>query len=249
MFETDDSFALRLREKIDDIAFAQAAREAALAAAHGKMVDFQRRKSKAILRKLDEQPEWLKGGKLRDYQLEGLNFLVNRGQLHGLILSLMFHLRAERSFICNDTGSLIQEPPKRFQTYKNEDIKFSVEELSEIKKVGIGSLRLLGFKPLSCLKDYYNLKPSTFVFPSDEEVIGSTCIFIALHRSMISLKRFAVAFYGSSSCPQLVALIAQIHATELATDKEPWNLLWTNSYRNSYGNLTMEFAMDKLQRK
>ncbi|KAF9603285.1 hypothetical protein IFM89_034618 [Coptis chinensis] len=31
----------------------------------------------ASLRKLDEQPEWLKGGKLRDYQLEGLNFLVN----------------------------------------------------------------------------------------------------------------------------------------------------------------------------
>lgn len=34
--------------------------------------------SSASLRKLDEQPEWLKGGKLRDYQLEGLNFLVNR---------------------------------------------------------------------------------------------------------------------------------------------------------------------------
>lgn len=32
----------------------------------------------ASLRKLEEQPEWLKGGKLRDYQLEGLNFLVNR---------------------------------------------------------------------------------------------------------------------------------------------------------------------------
>lgn len=32
----------------------------------------------ASLRRLDEQPEWLKGGKLRDYQLEGLNFLVNR---------------------------------------------------------------------------------------------------------------------------------------------------------------------------
>ncbi|XP_062114401.1 protein CHROMATIN REMODELING 5-like [Humulus lupulus] len=31
----------------------------------------------ASLRKLDEQPEWLRGGKLRDYQLEGLNFLVN----------------------------------------------------------------------------------------------------------------------------------------------------------------------------
>ncbi|KAI3695733.1 hypothetical protein L1987_78733 [Smallanthus sonchifolius] len=77
------SYAEATWEKIEDIAFAQAAideykaREAALAAVQGKMVDFQRRKSKASLRKLDEQPDWLKGGKLRDYQLEGLNFLVN----------------------------------------------------------------------------------------------------------------------------------------------------------------------------
>ncbi|KAK1402796.1 Chromatin remodeling 5 [Heracleum sosnowskyi] len=69
-------------EKDLDILFAQGAidefkaREAALVV-QGKMVDVQRRKSKASLRKLDEQPEWLKGGKLRDYQLEGLNFLVN----------------------------------------------------------------------------------------------------------------------------------------------------------------------------
>ncbi|KAF4394940.1 hypothetical protein F8388_017668 [Cannabis sativa] len=52
------------------------AREAEIAV-QGKLVDPQRRKSKASLRKLDEQPEWLRGGKLRDYQLEGLNFLVN----------------------------------------------------------------------------------------------------------------------------------------------------------------------------
>lgn len=130
-------------------------------------------------------------------------------------------IRAERSFICADTGSIIQEPPKRFQTYKNEDIKFSVEELSEIKKVSTGNLRLLGFKPLSLLKDYYNLKPSTFVFPSDEEVIGSTCIFIALHRSMIRLKRFAVAFYGSSSRPQLVALVAQEEVSDGGGQIEP----------------------------
>ncbi|XP_074310601.1 protein CHROMATIN REMODELING 5 [Silene latifolia] len=51
------------------------AREAALAV-QGKTVDAQRRKSRGSLRKLDEQPEWLRGGKLRDYQLEGLNFLV-----------------------------------------------------------------------------------------------------------------------------------------------------------------------------
>ncbi|KAG7995248.1 hypothetical protein I3843_01G098900 [Carya illinoinensis] len=118
-------------------------------------------------------------------------------------------LKTERSFICSDTGALLQEPPKRYQSYKNENITFSVEELSEIKRVTTGNLHLLGFKPLSCLKDHHNLRPSTFVFPSDEEVIGSTSIFIALHRSMLRLKRFALAFFGSSSRPQLVALIAQ----------------------------------------
>ncbi|KAI7983584.1 Protein CHROMATIN REMODELING 5 [Camellia lanceoleosa] len=76
------SYAEATWEKEDDIAFAQdaineyKAREVAMSI-QGKLVDFQRKKSKASLRKLDEQPEWLKGGKLRDYQLEGLNFLVN----------------------------------------------------------------------------------------------------------------------------------------------------------------------------
>ncbi|KAK1319506.1 CHD3-type chromatin-remodeling factor PICKLE [Acorus calamus] len=76
------SYAEATWERDVDIAFAQEvideykAREAA-ATIQGKTVDFQRRNSKTSLRKLDEQPEWLKGGKLRDYQLEGLNFLVN----------------------------------------------------------------------------------------------------------------------------------------------------------------------------
>ncbi|KAH9790087.1 protein chromatin remodeling 5 [Citrus sinensis] len=76
------SYAEATWEKDEIIDFAQdaideyKAREAAMAE-QGKMVDLQRKKGKASLRKLDEQPEWLRGGKLRDYQLEGLNFLVN----------------------------------------------------------------------------------------------------------------------------------------------------------------------------
>ncbi|XP_039028589.1 protein CHROMATIN REMODELING 5-like [Hibiscus syriacus] len=76
------SYAEATWEKDIDIPFAQdaideyKAREAEMAV-QGKMVDHQRKKGKESLRKLDEQPEWLRGGKLRDYQLEGLNFLVN----------------------------------------------------------------------------------------------------------------------------------------------------------------------------
>ncbi|KAJ0045030.1 hypothetical protein Pint_04798 [Pistacia integerrima] len=42
-----------------------------------------------------------------------------------------------------------------------------------------------------------------------QEVVGSARIFIALHRSMLRLQRFAVAFYGNPSNPHLVALVAQ----------------------------------------
>ncbi|KAF6136020.1 hypothetical protein GIB67_006912 [Kingdonia uniflora] len=119
------------------------------------------------------------------------------------------------------TGALFHESPKLFQTYKNENVKFTKEELSEVKKVSTGQLRLLGFKPLSCLKDFHNLRPSTFLFPSDEEILGCTCSFIALHRSMVRLGRFALAFFGISTHPQLVALIAQEEITTPSGQVEP----------------------------
>ena len=66
------AYAVATWEKDVDIAFAQdaideyKAREAA-AAIQGKMVGMQHKKSKANLKKLDEQPGWLNGGQLRDY--------------------------------------------------------------------------------------------------------------------------------------------------------------------------------------
>ncbi|XP_078429816.1 ATP-dependent DNA helicase 2 subunit Ku70-like protein isoform X2 [Wolffia australiana] len=130
-------------------------------------------------------------------------------------------LKPERSFICEDTGALLQEPAKRFFKYKGEKIVFSIDELSEIKRHAPSRLRLLGFKPLHCLKDYHNLRPSTFIFPSDEEILGSTRTFVALHRSMLRLGRFAVAFCGSSARPQLVALIAQEEISNSCGQVEP----------------------------
>lgn len=49
-------------------------------------------------------------------------------------------------------------------------VKFSTRELSDVKRVSSHHLRLLGFKPLDYLKDYHNLRPSTFIYPSDEVI-------------------------------------------------------------------------------
>eukprot|EP01018_Ginkgo_biloba_P006362 Gb_35352 [translate_table: standard] len=130
-------------------------------------------------------------------------------------------LKSERSYICADTGALVTEPLQRFQIYKNEKVKFTIDELSEVRKLTSVPLRLLGFKPLNCLKDYYNLRPATFLYPSDEEISGSTCAFIALHRAMLRFQKYALAFYGNSPTPQLVALIAQEEVTNLSGQVEP----------------------------
>ncbi|XP_057423525.1 ATP-dependent DNA helicase 2 subunit KU70 isoform X2 [Lotus japonicus] len=130
-------------------------------------------------------------------------------------------LKSERAFICGDTAAIMEESSRRFHPYKNQNITFSIAELSLIKRVSTGHLHLLGFKPLSCLRDYYNLKPSTFLYPSNEGTDSSKCIFIALHRSMIELNRFAVAFSGSSSRTQLVALIAQEEVIQSGGQIEP----------------------------
>ncbi|KAM3254137.1 hypothetical protein ACQJBY_047953 [Aegilops geniculata] len=130
-------------------------------------------------------------------------------------------LKTERSFICNDTGALLQAPQERFQLYNDKVVKFSVRELSDVKRVSSHHLRLLGFKPLDCLKDYHNLSPSTFIYPSDEQIFGSTRVFVALHSSMLRLGRFALAFYGTPTRPRLVALVAQEEVISSSGQDEP----------------------------
>nr|ATA62878.1 putative KU70-like protein [Cupressus sempervirens] len=130
-------------------------------------------------------------------------------------------LKLERSYICADTGALVTEPLARFQTYQNEKVKFSIDELSEIRKVTSVPLRLLGFKPLHCLKDYHNLRPSTFLYPSDEEISGSICAFIALYRAMLRFQKYGVAFYGNMQSAQLVALLPQEEVTNSSGQIDP----------------------------
>ncbi|KAL2653061.1 hypothetical protein R1flu_021189 [Riccia fluitans] len=123
-------------------------------------------------------------------------------------------LKIERSYICADTGALMAGPIKRYQEYSGKKVLLNTDEIVEVKKITNVQLQLVGFKPLECLRDYYNLRPPTFLYPDDEAISGSTCAFIALHRSMINLQKFAVAFYGGTANPQLVALVAQEEETD-----------------------------------
>jgi len=109
-----------------------------------------------------------------------------------------------------------------FSTLSSENIKISVEELSEIKRISTGQLRLLGFKPLSCLKDYHNLRPSTFIFPSDEVA------FV-----LILLWYWNICFFSCLCCLFLFSLLV--------------DYLLSNAYHNSISCLFDDVACEVLR--
>ena len=65
--------------------------------------------------------------------------------------------------------------------------KFKKEEMEAIKQFDSPSIKLMGFKPISSLKNYHNLKSSYFVFPNDDVFLSSferNSNFVATWRSI-----------------------------------------------------------------
>lgn len=89
---------------------------------------------------------------------------------------------------------------------------FTKEELLAAKAECIlPGIWILGFQPISALKDYHQLQPSLFVYPDDRQIKNSATVFIALHETMLRSNRLAVCCYYKSENSQqkLAALVPQ----------------------------------------
>jgi ATP-dependent DNA helicase 2 subunit 1 len=60
------------------------------------------------------------------------------------------------------------------------------EEIAALKALRPKGLMLLGFKPVSCLRDYHTLSPSRFMYPDERALRGSTAAFVALHAACLA---------------------------------------------------------------
>ena len=93
-----------------------------------------------------------------------------------------------------------------------EQILFSASEMADLRNLGEPIIRIVGFKGITpdTLPIWANLKNSTFLYPSEEEVVGSTRVFSALQRKLIKDKKMAIAWFISrrNAAPQIVAIIA-----------------------------------------
>jgi ATP-dependent DNA helicase 2 subunit 1 len=64
--------------------------------------------------------------------------------------------------------------------------------MKAIKKFDKIGMTLMGFKPKSYLKYYHNVKHSTFVYPDEKKVKGSSQCADALIKEMIKKDKVAI---------------------------------------------------------
>ncbi|KAI9696445.1 MAG: ATP-dependent DNA helicase II subunit 1 [Candelina mexicana] len=98
---------------------------------------------------------------------------------------------------------------KKAYKFGGEQISFTAEEISRIRYFGDPTIRICGFKPLSLLPVWASLKQSTFIYPSEEDFVGSTRVFSALHQKLLKDEKMAVAWYiaRKNAAPVIAAII------------------------------------------
>lgn len=93
----------------------------------------------------------------------------------------------------------------------SEDISFDIKEKDALHIHEKPGLTLLGFKSIYYLSPEYNIHSSSFIYPSDENIKGSTILFYALLKSCLEKDKFALCYMIQRvrSKPKLVALVSQ----------------------------------------
>ena len=98
---------------------------------------------------------------------------------------------------------------KKAYKFGGEQIAFSPDEVLALRHFGDPGIRIIGFKPINLLSFWANLKPSTFIYPSEDGYVGSTRVFSALQQKLLKDKKMGVAWFvpRKNATPQIAAIL------------------------------------------
>jgi ATP-dependent DNA helicase 2 subunit 1 len=111
------------------------------------------------------------------------------------------------------TGKEVEKTEmKYYLPYGGAKVEFTRSEVDEMKIKMQPGIFLLGFKPRSWLKDYYNVSHSYFIYPDESSMTGSITAFTALLESMLKKNVIAICRtqFRANSGPRLSALLPQV---------------------------------------
>ena len=93
--------------------------------------------------------------------------------------------------------------------FGGEEVVFTPEEITSLRDFGGPVVRVVGFKPMSMLPIWASLKQSTFVYPSEEDYVGSTRVFSALHQKLLEDDKMGLAWFVArkNAAPVMAALL------------------------------------------
>lgn len=104
--------------------------------------------------------------------------------------------KASTTQIADDTARTIEKAEiKKAYKFGGEQIVFTPEEASSLRNFGEPGIRIIGFKPLDKLEIWASMKPSTFIYPSEEEYVGSTRVFSALQQKLLKDRLMGLAWF------------------------------------------------------
>ena len=102
-------------------------------------------------------------------------------------------LRSTQRFICETTGkTLYKQDIGTYYPLGNEEVKITPDEVLHVKRFGKLGMNLMGFKPKTYLKVYHNTKHSTFVYPDENTIKGSSQCTDALIHEMHRKEKIAI---------------------------------------------------------
>ena len=112
--------------------------------------------------------------------------------------------------MADDTARTVEKVEiKKAYRFGGEQILFTPDEVAALRYFGDPGIRIIGFKPISMLPVWANLKPSTFIYPSEEDYVGSTRVFSALQQKLLTDQKMGVAWFVArkNAAPQIAAVM------------------------------------------
>ncbi|KAG7130298.1 ATP-dependent DNA helicase II subunit 1 like protein [Verticillium longisporum] len=123
----------------------------------------------------------------------------------------------ETTRISEDTARTVEKSEtKKAYKFGGEYIYFSPEDQKRAKDFGPPIIRIIGFKTRAQIPFWASVKKSTFIFPSEEDFVGSTRVFSALWQKLLKSNKVAIAWciIRANATPVLSAIIPSHESTE-----------------------------------
>ena len=112
--------------------------------------------------------------------------------------------------MAEDTARIVEKVEiKKAYKFGGEQITFTPEEVSNLRHFGDPGIRIIGFKPQSMLPIWANIRPSTFIYPSEDDYVGSTRVFSALQQKLLKDQKVGLAWFVArkNATPVIAALL------------------------------------------